>query len=179
MSINRGLIFGSTLVCTTLGGASAFAQDQPQETGVALEEVVVTAERREENLQRTPIAISVVGGDQLIASGVSALRAIEAVAPDLNVRTDTLFTHFSIRGVGSFNNGELADAGVTIGIDNEYLNRPVALNASMMDIERIEVLRGPQGTLYGRNATAGAVNIITRKPESEFSGGLTVEGGTF
>jgi iron complex outermembrane receptor protein len=147
--------------------------------GAVLEEVVVTAEKRETSLQNTPIAITVVSGAQLAQAGVTDLQQLSKVAPDLDYVRNTIFTQFSIRGVASQDIGELGDSAVTVGIDGEYLNRPVALNGSLFDIDRIEVLRGPQGTLYGRNATAGAINIVTSKPGHEFGANLSVDAGNF
>ncbi len=130
-----------------------------------LEEVVVTAENRSVSAQRVPISLELVTGKTIQKQGVTDLLQLQNIAPSLNIVTNTIFNQINIRGVGS-NDGsnEMSDQAVTVGIDGEYLNRPVALNASMFDLDRVEVLKGPQGTLYGRNATAGAVNIIAKKP---------------
>jgi iron complex outermembrane recepter protein len=131
----------------------------------SLEEVVVTAENRSVSAQRVPISLELVTGKTIQKQGVTDLLQLQNIAPSLNIVTNTIFNQINIRGVGS-NDGsnEMSDQAVTVGIDGEYLNRPVALNAAMFDLDRVEVLKGPQGTLYGRNATAGAVNIIAKKP---------------
>ena len=136
-----------------------------KEATESLEEVVVTAENRSVSAQRVPISLELVSGKTIQKQGVTDLLQLQNIAPSLNIVTNTIFNQINIRGVGS-NDGanEMSDQAVTVGIDGEYLNRPVALNAAMFDLDRVEVLKGPQGTLYGRNATAGAVNIIAKKP---------------
>ena len=103
-----------------------------------------------------PITLELVTGKAIQRQGATDLMQLQNLAPGLNIVQNTIFNQINIRGVGS-NDGaaELSDQAVTIGIDGEYINRPVALNAAMFDIDRVEVLKGPQGTLYGRNATAG------------------------
>ena len=136
-----------------------------KEATASLEEVVVTAENRSVSAQRVPITMDLVTGKTIQKQGVTDLVQLQAIAPSLNIITNTIFNQINVRGVGS-NQGaaELSDQAVTVGIDGEYINRPVALNAALFDLDRVEVLKGPQGTLYGRNATAGAVNIIAKKP---------------
>jgi iron complex outermembrane recepter protein len=136
-----------------------------KEASESLEEVVVTAENRSVSAQRVPITLDLVTGKSIQKQGITDLIQLQALAPSLNIVTNTIFNQINVRGVGS-NDGaaELSDQAVTVGIDGEYLNRPIALNAAMFDLDRVEVLKGPQGTLYGRNATAGAVNIIAKKP---------------
>ncbi len=145
-----------------------------KEATESLEEVVVTAENRSVSAQRVPITMDLVSGKNIQKQGVSDLLQLQAIAPSLNIVQNTIFNQINVRGVGSNSGGaELSDQAVTVGIDGEYLNRPVALNTAMFDLDRVEVLKGPQGTLYGRNATAGAVNIIAKKPsqvkEADFS----------
>lgn len=136
-----------------------------QDAAESLEEVVVTAENRSVSAQRVPITLDLVRGKDIQKQGVADLLQLQNIAPSLNIVQNTIFNQVNIRGVGS-NDGaaELSDQAVTIGIDGEFINRPVALNAAMFDLDRVEVLKGPQGTLYGRNATAGSVNIIAKKP---------------
>lgn len=142
-----------------------------------LGEVLVTAENRAVSAQNVPITMDLVAGSAILKQGVSDLLQLQNLAPGLNIVQNTIFNQITVRGVGSHDGAaELSDQAVTIGIDGEYINRPVALNAAMFDLERVEVLKGPQGTLYGRNATAGAVNIIAQKPtnrtEVDLSAGL-------
>lgn len=135
------------------------------EAGNSIKEIVVTSENRSVSAQRVPITLELVTGKSLQKNGISDLLQLQSMAPGLNMVQNTIFNQINIRGVGS-NDGaaELSDQAVTVGIDGEYINRPVALNTALFDLDRVEVLKGPQGTLYGRNATAGAVNIIAKKP---------------
>lgn len=155
---------GFNLYEATIGDQSELSITLEESTE-SLEEVVVTAENRSVSAQRVPITLELVTGKAIQKQGVTDLLQLQAIAPSLNIVQNTIFNQVNVRGVGS-NDGaaELSDQAVTVGIDGEYLNRPVALNAAMFDLERVEVLKGPQGTLYGRNATAGAVNMIVNKP---------------
>lgn len=161
---------GSTLVVSFVGFTNLEVPsdgnlDLTLEEGSALGELLVTAENRSVSAQTVPIMMDLVSGKAIQRNGATDLLSLQNLAPGLNIVTNTIFNQINVRGVGS-NDGaaELSDQAVTIGIDGEYINRPVALNASLFDLERVEVLKGPQGTLYGRNATAGAVNIIAKKP---------------
>ena len=144
-----------------------------------IEEVVVTAQKRSQAAQRTPIAMRVISGRTLQAQQVTDIQNLTRVAPDLSVIQNTVYSQLSIRGVSAQTFAEGSDAALTVDIDGEYINRPVALNAAFFDLSRIEVLKGPQGTLYGRNATAGAINIITAKPVQKYEGYLNVGAGTY
>lgn len=176
---------GSTLVVSYTGHTTReVSSDGPldirlEENGV-LGEVIVTAENRAVSAQRVPITLDLVPGREIKRQGASDLLQLQNLAPGLNIVQNTIFNQINIRGVGS-NDGaaELSDQAVTIGIDGEYINRPVALNAALFDLDRIEVLKGPQGTLYGRNATAGAVNIIAKKPTDAKEIDLSVSYGNY
>jgi iron complex outermembrane receptor protein len=163
------------------GAAALFATSaQAADSDFVLEEIVVTATKRATALQDTPIALRAFNADDILKSGVSDVNGLTRLAPDLNISNDTIYTKIAVRGVSSQDISEAGDPALTISIDGEYINRPVALNASFFDLERIEVLRGPQGTLYGRNATAGAINIIAAKPVmGENNGFVTVGYGNY
>lgn len=135
--------------------------------GNILKEVIVSAENRNVSAQKVPITMDLVSGTELASRGVVDLSRLQTLAPSLNIMQDNIFNQITVRGVGNGQNAsaELGDQAITVGVDGEYINRPVALNATMFDLERVEVLKGPQGTLYGRNATAGAINIIAKKPK--------------
>lgn len=164
---------GSTLVVSFVGYSNKEVAADGNlnislEEGDALGELIVTAENRSVSAQTVPITLELVTGKAIQRQGATDLMQLQNLAPGLNIVQNTVFNQINIRGVGS-NDGaaELSDQAVTIGIDGEYINRPIALNASLFDLDRVEVLKGPQGTLYGRNATAGAVNIIAKKPTME------------
>lgn len=145
-----------------------------------LGEVVVTAENRSVSAQSVPITLELVTGKAIQRQGATDLLQLQNLAPGLNIVQNTVFNQINIRGIGS-NDGaaELSDQAITLGIDGEYINRPVALNASLFDLDRLEVLKGPQGTLYGRNATAGAVNIIAKKPGNVKEADLSASYGNY
>jgi iron complex outermembrane receptor protein len=169
--------------CLLIGAATfavtpAMAQDAPDPV-TSSDEIVVTAQNRVENVQDVPIAIQVVSGDALEKAGVSDFSGIQQLAPAVQIVQDTNLTRVTVRGVGTNDNAETQDTSIAVNIDGEYINRPTVLNAGLFDLARVEVLRGPQGTLYGRNSTGGAINFITRKPGEELGFNLTASYGNF
>ncbi|MFC3443077.1 TonB-dependent receptor [Sphingobium rhizovicinum] len=167
----------TTSVAIIAYASPLWAQDNG---AIGLADIVVTAQKRATNIQDTPIAMRAFDSDAVLNAGISDVNGLSRLAPDLNITNDTQYTKISVRGISSQDHGETADPALTINIDGEYINRPIALNASFFDLERIEVLRGPQGTLYGRNATAGALNIVVAKPKlGEFSGYATGSYGNY
>ena len=132
----------------------------------AIEEVVVTARRRDENLQDVPIAVTALSGDALAASGASDLSDVAQVVPSVTLEpsraTNSTLTAF-IRGVGQQDPLAGFEQGVALYVDDVYLARPQGALLDIYDVARIEILRGPQGTLYGRNAVGGAVKYVTRR----------------
>ena len=137
------------------------------------EDIVVTARRRSERAQDVPVALSVVGGDLIDRRGDYTLAAIQQVAPSLQVFSfNPRNTNVNIRGLGSniANSNDGLENGVGFYIDDVYYGRTGQSQFDLVDLERVEVLRGPQGTLFGKNTTAGAINITTRQPEFEWGG---------
>lgn len=141
--------------------------------------IIVTAQNRAENVQDVPIAIDVVGEEAIKDAGVTDFRDLTRIAPVLNITQDANYTRVAMRGVGTNSNDEGQDQSIAVNIDGEYINRPNVLNLALFDMDRIEVLRGPQGTLYGRNATGGAINFIARKPGEEFGANVDVTYGNY
>jgi iron complex outermembrane receptor protein len=136
--------------------------------------IIVTATRRAENLQEVPLAVTAVGTEELDRQGIADIRSLAAVSPSFNLNssdTETQGTTIRIRGVGTTGNNIGLESAVAVFLDGVYLSRPGAALGDLVDIERLEVLRGPQGTLFGRNTTAGALNITTKRPALD-----TVEG---
>jgi len=158
-----------------------FAQQQATEEQrrVTVEEIVVTAQKRAESVQDVPIAMTAFSSKEIANAGVTDFTGLKRLAPDVQITNDTVLTRVTLRGVGTNSNDETQDQSIGINIDGEYLNRPTALNASLFDLERIEVLRGPQGTLYGRTATGGAISFITRKPGDELTGNASLTYGDY
>lgn len=145
------------------GGTQALAQQAggaPQ-----LEEVVVTAQHRSENLQDTSASISALTARDIEGSGVKRIEDISTSLPNVYISPRELrTTSISIRGISADLNNPGLDQGVGVYVDGVYMGRAATINSNLFDLERIEVLRGPQGTLYGRNTIAGAVNFISAKP---------------
>lgn len=184
----RAFALACTALACTLAAPVAAAEPEaaPAADAEGLGEIVVTAEKRETNLQKTPVAISVLGGGDLKARGVVSLKDLmDGAVPSLRIapfasRNSALTV--GIRGIVPFDaNQPSRDSGVGIYIDGVYLGRSQGLGSALYDIERIEVLKGPQGTLFGRNSTGGALSIVTRKPSGAFhltqTGGISNFGG--
>ncbi len=164
---------------TTGAPAGSDIGDEAGDPG-GLEEIVVTAQRREENLQRAAIAVSAVAGDTLTQQSITQATDLTRLVPSLQVAPASAFTQIYLRGVGTFGANAFAEQGVAFNLDGVYLSRPSAPAGLFYDLERIEVLKGPQGTLSGRTATGGAVNVITAKPRLDgISGFVTAEYGNY
>jgi len=143
-----------------------------------LEEVVITAEKRSSTVQDTPLSIAAFSGTELEAAGISSTDGLSNLTPGLVVQKEVI-GKVVIRGVGTENFSVGSDPGVAIHQDGVYLARSSVAVFDFFDTERVEVLRGPQGTLYGRNATGGVINIISRKPEKEFGGYAKLDVGNY
>jgi iron complex outermembrane receptor protein len=145
-----------------------------------IEIIVVTAQKRIENIQQVPISIASFSSERIERMALRQLNEIAEFVPNLKMsQTNDFSSSVSIRGVGSssFNIG--FDARVGLYLDGVYIGQSPAHNQDLLDLERIEVLRGPQGTLFGKNNVAGSINLITKKPEDEFSGNVGVSVGNY
>ena len=172
----------TAIVASTLLASGALAQEAstaPDGDIASLEDVVVTAERRESSAQRTPVAIAVFSQEALTKNGVGDVAGLATISPSLNIGASSGATFIAVRGVASRDFTEIGDSAIAVSVDDIYLQRPTGINAGFYDLERIEVLRGPQGTLYGRNATGGAVNILTKKPGFDNSGYINADIGNY
>jgi iron complex outermembrane recepter protein len=169
------LLAGTVLTCA-VGVQPATAQQST--SAVALEEVVVTAQRREENLQKAAVAVSAVAGEALTKASITQATDLTRLIPAVQIAPASSFTQIYLRGVGTFGANAFAEQGVAFNLDGVYLSRPATPAGLFYDLERVEVLKGPQGTLYGRNATGGAVNVISAKPKlGDTSGQINAEYG--
>jgi iron complex outermembrane receptor protein len=167
-------ISASSLAILLCGTAMpALAQDETTDGG--LDEIVVTAERREQNLQDVPVSATVLSGEQLAQRGVVNLNDVQQVAPSVAINTFNRSTYINIRGVGIAQSAPTSNPGVAYYIDGQLIPHEQFIGHSFYDIGTIEVLRGPQGTLTGQNSTGGAIYV--RTPEPEF--GATTLGGDF
>jgi iron complex outermembrane receptor protein len=175
----RTVLFVSTAMAIVgLHAPAAYAQDTAQ---VQLDEVVVTAQRRSENLQKTPLTVSAVTGEKLESQGIKSVVDLGSQVPALQITSSGGgAAQIFLRGIGSTNTTEVGDPAVAYHIDGIYIARSTSVGSLFYDVDRVEVLRGPQGTLYGRNATAGAINVITKKPKlGDYEGYGSVDVGNY
>ncbi|MFD1949807.1 TonB-dependent receptor [Sphingomonas arantia] len=151
------------------------------EPGEGLADIIVTAQRRSESAQRAGIAIDVVTGSAVTNQGITQPSDLNRIVPSLNVQdAGGANKTFFLRGVGNFTVNGYSDPAIAVNYDGVYLGRPTSTSGLFYDLERLEVLKGPQGTLYGRNATAGAINILPAKPKlGENSGFFTGSYGNY
>ncbi len=169
-------------ISTLAAAYAAAAQDEPQQTA-GIEEIIVTAQKREESIQSVPIAVTALTADALTTQRINLAQDLPRAVPNLYFSRAGLGfneTNLQLRGIGYQLVNTSGDAGVGVHVNNAPLGVSRLGQSELYDIERIEVLRGPQGTLYGRNATGGVVNIITAKPNvNGFSGEWAVEYGNY
>ena len=176
------------LLTTALGScaftSAALAQELASAQGLTQSQrdtLIVTALRREQSPQDVSIALTALSGDDLNTYGITNINGLENVTPGLEIENQfgSGQPSFSIRGVGFRDYATLNAPSVGIYVDDVAYPIPVTTQGVLFDIERVEVLRGPQGTLYGRNTTGGAIKIISARPTEEFAAGFNVEGGRF
>ncbi|HET8691386.1 MAG TPA: TonB-dependent receptor plug domain-containing protein, partial [Steroidobacteraceae bacterium] len=164
------------LACLAAGNAAA--ADETTE----FEPIIVTAQKREQSIYEVPVAISAFSEETMQRQGITDLTDVGKFVPNLNVTGfsagQTSSVNPFIRGIGLQDHLITTDPGVGVYVDGVYLGRQVGQNWSLANIERVEVLRGPQGTLYGRNSIGGAINIITRKPGDEDGGRISLTAGS-
>jgi iron complex outermembrane recepter protein len=158
-------------------GTSSGTEAKP--VGKALQEVVVTAERRSTNVQKTAISIATVSGEEMRSKGQSTLEAVLSDTPAVTVMATPQGGQVFVRGVGSQGDSNWVDAAVSLNLDSVYSGRAERVFSSMYDVNRVEVLRGPQGTLYGRNSTGGSVNVLTNNPGDKFEAGVNAQLGNY
>ena len=169
---------GIACALPVLGVCTANAQEATPV--LQLEKVTVTATKTgPSELQRTPVAVSVVGSDAIEKLGINNIKDLAPYVPNVTFSQNTASAVIYIRGIGSNNLGPGSDPDVTMQLDGVYVARPAGQLADFLDVDRIEVLRGPQGTLYGRNAVGGTINVISRQPSSIFSSQVRQSFGNF
>ena len=166
----------SLAIVTVVTTAPAAAQGQAAgQNVVGLEEVIVTAQRREESLQRAATAVDVIDASDIVRSNLSSQTQLGQLVPALSIQgSGGANTTVFVRGVGNFTVNGYSDPAVAFNYDGVYVGRPTSTSGYFFDLERIEVLKGPQGTLYGRNATGGAINILPARPQLNELGGMTI-----
>ena len=169
MNFSRNTLSTLSVAIAATLSSGASAESSP----LVFEEVLVTAEKRSESLQDLSQAITVLDGDVLDTQQISSFVDLSAIAPGVNIAKNEGFkTVITIRGVGNeANQNAIANPSVSYHLDGIYVASPFGLQTDFLDLERIEVLRGPQGTLFGQNSTGGAINVITQAPSLEDSFG--------
>ncbi len=159
----------------------AVAEETSSPAGI--EDIVVTARRTEENLQTTPVSITALSNNTIKQAQITDAAGLQRAAPSLSIATGAPggsgFIYVSIRGMPALNPGVANDPSVATYVDGVYVPRPSQGSADLIDLQRAEVLRGPQGTLFGRNTTGGALNIVTVNPSGDFEGQFRVQAGNY
>jgi iron complex outermembrane recepter protein len=168
--------FGMVAMATPAAAQTAAAPDTTEASESA--EIIVTAQRRSESVQDVPIAITALSGDDLAEAGIQDTESLSTLTPGLLVQRSVV-GQIRIRGIGNENYTIAGDPGVAVHSDGVYVARASAGLFDLYDINRIEVLRGPQGTLYGRNATGGVINVIPNAPDDELGGALSATYGNY
>ena len=167
-----GILSLEVFACLMLAGVSVAAQ--------VVDEIIVTAQKREQSVQDVPISISTFAGKFIEDSGIDTLQQLGQYTPNLSLAYSGQVANNRVimRGVGSVGNSAI-EPSVAVFVDGIYIPRPSSIVGTLTDLEIVEVLRGPQGTLFGRNASMGALNIRTRKPTEEFSGNIRASYGNY
>tara|TARA_R110002096_G_scaffold377632_3_gene571471 strand:- start:5122 stop:7239 length:2118 start_codon:yes stop_codon:yes gene_type:complete len=160
-------LLGTTCALSFFSGNS-WAEDA-KKNGSLLEEIIITAEKRETNIQSTPLSVTALTGDMMEKIGVRTIEDFQFFVPGITVTNDSMAI-VNIRGIGTSAFGVATDPSVTVHIDGIYQPRPTTGYQDMFDVERVELLRGPQGVLFGRNSTGGTLNIISKAPGEELEG---------
>ena len=165
----------AAVVLSSLSG-QALAQSEP-----FLEEIVVTAAKREQTLQEVPIAVSVTDADTIEKAQIFDVLDLQTVVPSLRVTQlqSSANTNFLIRGFGNGANNPGIEPSVGVFIDGVFRSRSAAALGDLPNVQRIEVLNGPQSTLFGKNASAGVISVVTRPPQFDFSGNVEAVYGNF
>lgn len=173
-TIRRGLVSAVALTAAVAMQQSAVAQS---DDSLALEEIVVTAQKRTENLSDVPVAVSSLSSEQIDASFANNIENLQALVPSVSFRkgNTTRNSALTVRGIGTISFSIAAEPSVSTVVDGVVLGRSGQAFGDLYDLERIEVLRGPQGTLFGKNASAGVVNMTTKRPGDEFEGTLDTQ----
>lgn len=179
----------SALGAALFGAGPASAQTAPQEPvadqatqadeASGVQDIIVTAQRRSESVQKSSLSIEVLAADELVRRGVAEAGDLTKVSPSITISQNGVYPQTNIRGAGDNAANGLAQPAISYSVDGVVVGQTLGVSQNFYDLARVEIVQGPQGTLYGRNATAGAVNLITNRPTFDFGGYLTGEYGNF
>lgn len=160
--------------------APAFAQSQESPGTTELQSVTVTAQKRVQPLQQVPVAVTVVGAQEMENRGIAGFSELLSLIPNVAMdQSSSAQPNISIRGISSSTNNIGIESGVGVVVDDVFLGRPSAFSTQLIDVERVEVLRGSQGTLFGKNTIGGLINIVTTLPSRKFGGAADFTAGNF
>lgn len=162
-----------------LGLSFASGGVDAQQAEIALEEVIVTAQRREEALLETPLSVTAISGDIIERQNVRELSDLVPLIPGFDLEPDANRTSIRIRGIATSDGAPAAENIAALHVDGVYVSTRASLAGYFYDLQRVEVLQGPQGTLYGRNTAAGSLNIISNRPVDELAGSVDMEAGSY
>jgi iron complex outermembrane recepter protein len=181
MKLRRQISAASCLLAAAVAAELAAAQGQPSSdaTPLALETVTVTAQRREEALLDAPVTVTAIGSQLLEQQNVQDLTDLVALTPGLEIEPDGGRTSIRLRGISTADGAPAAENVAALHVDNIYMSHRTSLAGYFYDVDRVEVLQGPQGTLYGRNSAAGSINIISRRPVQRLEGSVDLEFGNY
>lgn len=171
LAVSRTLLFTT---CLLTFGAPAFAQSAPKETGDVLQEIVVTAQKRTQSAQDVGITMSVLTADAFAKRNIREVTELTVAIPNVQINYGVGQNSFNIRGVGVNVFAGNFDPPVAVHIDEVYLSKSIMTPLLIFDVDRVEALKGPQGTLFGRNTTGGALNFYSRRPTDRFEAGGTL-----
>lgn len=182
MKSNRILSLGASTLLYGLG-LTAQAQEEPAQSAdtetAIIEDIVVTAQRRSEGLQNVPIAITALSGDTLQEAGVSSVGELVQLTPSLQFGERFGNVFIAVRGIGQAGQDIGSQSGVTVSQDGVPLLNHFMMDGTFLDVSQVAVLRGPQGTFEGRNATGGAINVYSNQPTNDFAGSVAVTAGEY
>ena len=181
MNMSRNAWFYSAMMplAVLANPVGVLAAPDPAPAVDEVQEIIVTAQRRKERLQDVPIVVSAFAGDQLEAAGIQSTLDLAAVTPGLEFGTQAAYGQPFLRGVGTVANGPGVESPVALYVDGIYYGAMIGSVLTLNDIEQVEVLKGPQGTLFGRNATGGLIQITTKDPTQKFGGYVDAGYGSY
>ena len=184
MSVRSATLRQAVIAALAMSAATmlpASAQETSSGQGRSIETIIVTAQKREQNLQDVPIVVTAVSGQLLQDSGVKDIKDLTIVAPGLTVTSTSseASTTARIRGIGTVGDNPGLESSVGVVIDGVYRPRNGVAFGDLGELERIEVLKGPQGTLFGKNTSAGVINVVTKKPSYDFGADVELTGGNY
>jgi iron complex outermembrane recepter protein len=181
--LGTATVFLSSLVGSAVWGQVANIPDTTASDSSKLQEIVVTAQRRTESLQETPVAVSVISGDEMAAKHITDISNLAAVTPSVAFETANnaqAVSNIQIRGIGTVGNNRAFEGSVGVFVDGVYLSRAGQLLSNFLDYDNLQILKGPQGTLFGKNTTAGALLLSSTKPQfDEHDGSYEVTVGNY